>query len=331
MTGRCTPVAAADVRALFEFAVSRGADRELLSERSGICWNEDHVPFESYVALLRASKELCGDPAFALHFGECVEGSVASFPCMTEALSQTMAEGLGQSTGSAERFQLVPEGGDFWIVDTRDNFPEGTESSFARSVCMARRMFPGSEFIKAVHFTHAEPSYRAEYDRIFRMPIVFGSDRNAVLFDAAALNQRPQGPSRFVLAVIKARVESLLERPENSHSTRRRVETQIESLLHTGDVGVEAVAQKLGLSRHTLFRRLRAEGVTFKRVLEDLRHRLALDYLTSRNASVNETAYLIGFSDAAAFSRAFKRWTGKSPRSFASPASATSPALHPRT
>jgi AraC-like DNA-binding protein len=68
------------------------------------------------------------------------------------------------------------------------------------------------------------------------------------------------------------------------------------------------------MSRQTLYRRLKEEGCTFEQVLDDLRHRLALDYLTARKASVNETAYLVGFSDPAAFSRAFKRWTGKSPR-----------------
>ncbi len=74
-----------------------------------------------------------------------------------------------------------------------------------------------------------------------------------------------------------------------------------------------AIAGKLGLSRQTLFRRLRAEGVTFERVLDELRHTLALHYLQGQKVSVNETAYLVGFSDPAAFSRAFKRWTGSRP------------------
>ena len=51
----------------------------------------------------------------------------------------------------------------------------------------------------------------------------------------------------------------------------------------------------------------------FEQVLDELRCRLARDYLTGRRLSVNETAYLLGFSDPAAFSRAFKRWTGESP------------------
>ncbi len=85
-------------------------------------------------------------------------------------------------------------------------------------------------------------------------------------------------------------------------------------ILHTGEVSVETIAGKLGTSRQTLYRNLKDEGVTFEQVLDALRHRMALDYIASRKVSVNETAYLVGFSDPASFSRAFKRWTGKSPR-----------------
>ena len=84
-------------------------------------------------------------------------------------------------------------------------------------------------------------------------------------------------------------------------------------ILHKGDVGMDVIAAKMGVSRQTLFRRLKAEGVTFEIILDELRQRLALHYLAGRKASVNETAYLVGFSDPAAFSRAFKRWTGTTP------------------
>ena len=85
-------------------------------------------------------------------------------------------------------------------------------------------------------------------------------------------------------------------------------------ILHTGDASVDIIANKLGFSRQTLFRRLKAEGATFEKVLDELRHKLALHYLSGKKVSVNETAYLLGFSESAAFSRAFKRWTGSSPR-----------------
>ena len=76
---------------------------------------------------------------------------------------------------------------------------------------------------------------------------------------------------------------------------------------------MDAIAGKMGLSRPTLLRRLKAEGVTFEQVLDELRHKLALHYLSGKKTSVNETAYLVGFSEPASFSRAFKRWTGTSP------------------
>jgi AraC-like DNA-binding protein len=77
---------------------------------------------------------------------------------------------------------------------------------------------------------------------------------------------------------------------------------------------VETIAARLGISRQTLFRKLKAEGATYEKVLDELRHQLAVDYLSGKKVSVKQTAYLVGFSDAAAFSRAFKRWTGTGPR-----------------
>jgi AraC-like DNA-binding protein len=86
-------------------------------------------------------------------------------------------------------------------------------------------------------------------------------------------------------------------------------------ILHTGDASMDLIAARLSVSRQTVYRQLKAEGVTFETVLDELRHKLAVHYLSGQKTSVNETAYLVGFSEPAAFSRAFKRWTGTSPRS----------------
>ncbi len=95
---------------------------------------------------------------------------------------------------------------------------------------------------------------------------------------------------------------------------RGRVEAVLLPILHTGDINAKAIADALGSTRWTLLRKLKAEGgVTFEQLLDQLRHKMALHYLSGKT-SVTETAYLVGFSEAAAFSRAFKRWTGRSPR-----------------
>jgi len=68
-----------------------------------------------------------------------------------------------------------------------------------------------------------------------------------------------------------------------------------------------SIAKALGLSRQTLFRKLREEGVTFEEVLDELRHELATSYLALEGVAIKEVAYRVGFSSPAAFSRAFKR------------------------
>ncbi len=68
------------------------------------------------------------------------------------------------------------------------------------------------------------------------------------------------------------------------------------------------------MSRATLFRKLQAEGVTFAQVLSDVRRQQASYYLDEKGMSVAQTAHLLGFAEPSAFSRAFKRWTGSSPR-----------------
>ena len=90
------------------------------------------------------------------------------------------------------------------------------------------------------------------------------------------------------------------------------VERRLEPLLASGEIGIERVARDLGCSRQTLYRRLKAEGVTYEQLLDGLRRRLALRLIRD-GLSVKDAAYRLGFSDPAAFSRAFKRWTGASP------------------
>lgn len=96
-------------------------------------------------------------------------------------------------------------------------------------------------------------------------------------------------------------------------SLAARVTGALERRLETGDVSVDTIASDLGMTRSTLYRRLAAEGTTVEQLLERLRISLAERYLQRDRRSVKETAYRLGFSDPAAFSRAYKRWTGLSP------------------
>lgn len=154
---------------------------------------------------------------------------------------------------------------------------------------------------------------------MFRRLSWLRGDRNALLLtDDSWSARRTPHASRYVFGILSAHAEELLKRLERSQSMRGRVESLLMPILHTGHADMATIASQLGLSRQTLFRKLKMEGVTFEKVLDELRHAMALQYLRGRKVSVHETAYRVGFSDPAAFSRAFIRWTGHSPRMIAS-------------
>jgi AraC-like DNA-binding protein len=317
-------------RGLVKLAVAKGASADELARRSGIALSsledqDNRIAMPNYIALMRAAKELTGDPAIGLHYGEAVDLAELSIVGLIMNASETMGDAFIQMNrfgklaieydGPGDRFRMSADHRGVWLVDTRANpnaFPELTEVTFARQTCHPRRFLPRPHVLE-VHVTHSDPGYRDEYDRIFQCPVVFDADWNAMRMDPTTASHRVQLQPRYVFGVLSERAEALLKELEGARTVRGKVESLLMPILHTGDIGVDAIATKMGLSRQTLFRRLKAEGVTFERVLDELRHKLALHYLSGRKASVNETAYLVGFSDPAAFSRAFKRWTGKSP------------------
>ncbi|MDH4745334.1 AraC family transcriptional regulator [Sphingomonas sp. CBMAI 2297] len=319
---------------LWRFAVARGADAAELARRSGIdpaglADPDIRVPFARYQALMRAAKELCRMPALALHLGagnDFREFSVVGLICyaaptMGEALAELnrygrlVAEVDLAMTGP--RFRIEQRDGGTWLTDTRADpnaFPEMTEASWARFIGETRRHFPDAPFALAVHVTHAAPAHAAEYEAVLGVPVTFASDRNAIRIDPSWLGIALHNPSRYAFGVLSERADRLMRALESAKSMRGRVEGALMPMLHRGDATMEAVARKLGLSRRSLQRRLKDEDSGFEAVLDALRHRMALNYLSGGRTSVNETAYLVGFSDPSAFSRAFKRWTGTSPR-----------------
>lgn len=330
-------------KAFLDFAVSRGADRRALLGRSrippeGLLDTDGRVPLTDYVTLLKAGIELCREPALALLFGEAVRLQDISIVGLIGEAAESAESGRqllnryaplliddGHDPAS-DLIDFVRAGGKAWMKFTSPVYvdhPLLTESGFARCVCSARAIFESdgiltrTPFPEAIHFTHDEPGYRAEYDRVFGVPLVFGSHMNAMLMDEEYLSLATPRTNPYLSQILTAHAEQMLERLERSKSTRGRVVSLLIRTLHTGGANVETVAGKLGLSRQTLFRRLKAEGVTFEQVLDELRRELALEYLGGKKASVNETAYLLGFSDPAAFSRAFKRWTGRRPSTLA--------------
>jgi AraC-like DNA-binding protein len=330
-------VGAGFARALFALAVAEGAGSAALAARSGVdpaaLGDPDgRIAFDAYVALMAAAKALTGNAALALRFGEQVEMSDVSILGVLPQGYDTPAEGLAAlnrfsrlaievDLEDADRFGMEWRDGKLFLVDRRPDpnaFPELTESMFARMVCGGRRH--GIDLVREVHVTHKAPAYASEYDRIFRVPIRFESGWNALELDPAALSLRTPGQPLYVQALLNDRAEALLAALEGARTLRGRVERLLAPMLPGGGATIRAVAAALGMSRQTLYRRLKLEGTTFEQVLDALRHELALRTLDDGKVSIEDAAWRTGFADRAAFSRAFKRWTGVSPKGFGAPA-----------
>ena len=331
-------------RAFLDFAAGRGANRKTLLEWSHISPADlldpdNRISVTNYLALIKAGIEQCREPALSLLFGEAVgmpdvsivglvgeqAENVESARRMVNRYARLM---LDEDDGdSSDRIEFIREGRDVWFrfnSDLYSQYPLLTESGFARCICGGRAMLEAggfslqSPFPKQIHFTYEAPSYRAEYDRVFRAPLFFRSRMNAFLVAQEFLSLTLPRTNPYLSHVLRAHADELLENLERARSTRGRVEGLLIPLLHTGQASIEIIARKMGLSRQTLFRKLKAEGVSFEKLLNELRCKLALQYLLERNLPVNETSYLLGFSEPAAFSRAFKRWTGCNPSTIAS-------------
>jgi AraC-like DNA-binding protein len=327
-------VSASYARAFAEFAVSLGADRAGLLKMAGIdpeslADPDQRIALSDYRSLVGAAKALTERPAIAIHFGESplfFERSILGLiirasPTMGEAFRQMNRFGPVindfQWTGTEGRFVVTHTETGAWLEDRRaspNEFPEITESAFARLVCEFERIFPDrGRFALAVEMTHEAPPYRSEYERVLKAPLKFGAARNAIRIESAWLDAPIPTANSYVFGIFSKHAELLLKELELSKTFRGEVERRLIPILHTGEIGMDELAGAIGLSRSSLYRRLKAEGVTFDEVVDDLRRRMADHYLAGAKTTIAEIAYLVGFSDPGAFSKAYKRWTGASP------------------
>jgi AraC-like DNA-binding protein len=324
-------VGAGYVQALFDFAVSRGANAQTLAQLSG--YNRDigadleaRVDNETYKSVMRHAKILCEDPAFPLHFGAQSEFIDMSIVGLITHSARTMGEAFEQLNRFArlmvevdghekhERFAIERRDQAVWLVDKRANpneFPELTESTFARFIWDTARHLGPVPFAKSVHVTHRAPVHSDAYENVFGVPVEFECAHNAIAIHESWLSIQLPTPNRYVFGILSERAQKLLSELTAQTSIRAKVETHLMEVLHKGGVTMDSVAAALGQSRSTLYRKLKEEGATFDTVVDDLRNRLAVSYLADKKISMAECGYLLGFSDPASFSRAYKRWIGK--------------------
>ena len=323
-------VAGGMVLGLIDHAASQGADRSALLDLAGLSGSaqdcDRRVAVNRYIAMHREAERQCGDPALAIRFAEASNFADLSIVGLLGYASETMRDALDQlnrygrlvtdlAIAGPARFVLTREADGLWLTDHRIDdppFPELTESTFVRMVA-GTRQFGSEPYASLAEVTHQDRGQGRELARALGVPVRFGAARNALRVSEAWQTYRIALYPRYAFALFCAHADRLLAELDQGQSLAGQVERTALPLLHTGTVSIEGVARHLGLSSQGLYRGLRAEGTTFEALLASLRHRFAQGYLTQARASLTEIAYLLGYSDVSAFSRAFKRREGVSP------------------
>jgi AraC-like DNA-binding protein len=148
----------------------------------------------------------------------------------------------------------------------------------------------------------------------FGCPVAFGTGVIEIAFDRASENRPFPGGSAELAQHNDRIVLAYLTKLDRSDIASRVRSLVIEGL-SSGPVKRESVARRLHMSPRTLQNKLGLRDTSFQDLVEETRRTLARAYVEDRSLSMNEITYLLGFSNASNFSRAFKRWTGQSPRS----------------
>lgn len=195
--------------------------------------------------------------------------------------------------------------------------PEAVDALTATLVRQARLLRGDRSFSPIrVSLQRPQPHDLEPYQQTFRTPLLFAQPRNFIELHLADIEQPLPAANAELARQNDAAVVRYLARLEKSGVTPR-VQQAILDALPNGAPSKQQVGRTLGMSPRNLQRHLAAEQTSFKELLNDARLRLACNYVEEGRAPLSEIAFVVGFADLSAFSRAFKRWTGLSPSDYA--------------
>ncbi|MEO1201107.1 MAG: AraC family transcriptional regulator ligand-binding domain-containing protein [Pseudomonadota bacterium] len=169
---------------------------------------------------------------------------------------------------------------------------------------------------EAVYFKHPSPGDLAAHEAYFGCPVHYGADRDALEVSGEALAKPNRLGDANVAAFIDTHLEQEIEALSEGQDLASQVRESVANALSSGVPTISKIAGRFGMSGRTLQRRLADDGHTFQLLVDAARRELAERLLKGTDYSLAEVAFLTGFSEQSAFTRAFKRWAGQTPRSF---------------
>src|SRR5215831_1502672 len=318
------------VLALAAAASEVGVPGELLTSRIGLSSEaladeEVFVDLEAYLGLWEQVMRTVRDPGFPMVYARTIKLESFGLPGFA---ALTAPDGLSAAQRMARYQRLTSDSGHI-TVDVHEEIVRfrwdrpgaltlgmrvANEAVLAEAMAMVRQVGGPQVVAAAVTFRHPAPADTSAHRRFFGVSPRFGQRDDALDIPRAVLTRRmplanPDLASHFV-AEAEARMRGAGE------GIVARVERAALAELPSGAPSMRRIARSLQLSERQLRRELASAGLGFRSIVEDLRRERAAALLGRERATVVDTAFVLGFSEVSAFSRAFKRWFGLPPAEY---------------
>lgn len=195
---------------------------------------------------------------------------------------------------------------------------EPVDAQAAAAVAMIRAIAGSDVDPVAVRLPRRRPegAEKTPHERFHRCAITWSAPLLEVEFRAAILARPLPRADERLFGYLARRDEALRLSIDHAERTSERVAREIHEGLVHGEPSLGQIGKRLGVSERTLHRRLRDEGTGFQALLDEVRRERAFLLLEDPRLSASEIAGLLGYADASAFFRAFKRWTGETPHAY---------------
>lgn len=324
-------VAVTSTRAVMEAAARRGADVGGILDEHGIdpamLHDKDaRLPAPVVGELWRRASLAAGEPELPVHAAvELAWGSYRVID-MLAANASTVGEGL---TLVSQYFRIIH---DTVLVPIRER-PDGTRIvcvhdargepipppyvDYTLAACLFRMRYAGAAPIEAqMHLRRATPADRVGHERAFGPHLSFGATEDCAVLTAEQWAAPMSTADPLLQSVLKDHAEQLLRGLPDLQDPLADVHQVLLDAMPTGRVDLEHAAKQLGVSARTLQRRLADTGKRWSELLEEARRQLSARLLVDASLSVDDVAVLLGYAEASAFHRAFRRWTGLTPGAF---------------
>ncbi|MBP8953867.1 MAG: AraC family transcriptional regulator [Armatimonadetes bacterium] len=320
---------------MVEFMASSGISRAALLKGTGLESRDLSEPGgisdAQHICLLRNALQLSRDPALGLALGS--DRPISTFDSLGFAMlcSETLREAIqmgcqyqkvpGRFSGRLVFLSLRTEG-DEAVLEVKaavapDDLVLFAVEDMLGSILSVTRWVTGRPLpLREIRCGYPRPAHGESYRQYLPCPVGFDAPRTQVRFDAAFLDTRLPMASSNAARIYRAQCEKLINADGGGEDEWvRNIRTQM-LLFSDRPISLEECAARLGVSPRTLRRRLKERGASYKGIVDDVRAELARSYLESSRLSVEAIAERLGFSDPTCFTRAFRRWTGMSPREF---------------